>query len=98
MWVRPKVVGFDVVKVGGGLESVILPIQLAHPTRGGGEELSNEYKTGRAERYVEGIGWENLPMDVRVAVANGSNVALEMGDIDGIESDLSTHRISILRI
>jgi hypothetical protein len=31
-----------------------------------------------------------LQVDVRIAIANGSNVALEMGDIDGIESDLGT--------
>jgi hypothetical protein len=33
---------------------------------------------------------EYLQMDVRIAVTNGSNVALEMADIGGIESYLRT--------
>lgn len=33
VWVRPIVVGLDVVKVGGGLEGVMLPIQPAQPTK-----------------------------------------------------------------
>ena len=31
---------------------------------------------------------QDLPMDVRIAVTNSSNVALEMADIYGIESYL----------
>jgi hypothetical protein len=38
---------------------------------------------------------KNLQMDVRIAVTDGSNVALEMADINGIESDLGNRRISI---
>ena len=36
-------------------------------------------------------------MDIRIAVTDGSNVALEMADINGIESDLGDRRISIRR-
>jgi hypothetical protein len=50
-------VSLDVIKVGGRLESVILPIQPTHPA-----------------------------MDVRIAATYSSNIALEMADIDGIES------------
>jgi hypothetical protein len=49
-------VSFDVVKVGGGFESVILPIQPAHPTKGGREEITNEYKRGEQR----GIQWVRL--------------------------------------
>jgi hypothetical protein len=49
--------------------------------------------TERPEEHMERS--ENSQMDVRVAVADGSDVALEMADIDGIKSDLCTHRISI---
>jgi hypothetical protein len=75
-------VSLDVLKVGGGLESVILPIQPTHPPK--------DIKTN--ERETRRMVWQkgNLQMDVRIAVTNGSNVALEMADIDGIESDLST--------
>lgn len=33
-------------------------------------------------------GQKDLQMDVGIAVPNGADVALEMGDIDGIESYL----------
>jgi hypothetical protein len=33
----------------------------------------------------------NLQMDVRIAVTDGSNVALEMADIHGIEPYLDKH-------
>ena len=29
---RPIVVSFDMIKVGGGLESIIIPIKLLHPS------------------------------------------------------------------
>jgi hypothetical protein len=33
VWVRPIVVSLDVIKVGGGLESVVMPIQPTQPTK-----------------------------------------------------------------
>ena len=40
---------------------------------------------------MTGIG--NLPMNIRIAVTNSSNVAFEMTDIDGIESYLNKKRL-----
>jgi hypothetical protein len=34
------------------------------------------------------IDVSDLPMDIRIAVTDSSNVALEMADVDGIESYL----------
>ena len=44
--VRPIVVGLDVIKVGGGLERVILPIQPTHPAK---DNPSEQEESG--ERY-----------------------------------------------
>jgi hypothetical protein len=40
------------------------------------------------------IGIRDLPMYVRIAATNSSNVALEMADIGGIESYLDKTKIS----
>ena len=39
------------------------------------------------------IDARNLPMDVRVAISNSSNVALEMADVDGIKSYLEKREL-----
>ena len=38
---------------------------------------------------------KNLPMEIRIATTNSSNVALEMTDIGGIKSYLDKKRISV---
>ena len=48
--------------------------------------IANKQKNARND---EAKG--NLQMDVRIAVTDGSNVALEMAHIDGIESYLDKH-------
>jgi len=39
------------------------------------------------------IDIRDLPMNLRIAVTNRSNVALEMADIDGIESNLDKKKL-----
>lgn len=82
--VRPIIVSLDVIKVGGGLESVVLPIQPTQPAK---------HNTSEQEKRRGMIGIRDLQMDVRIAATNSSNVALEMADIDGIESYLDKKKL-----
>ena len=80
--VGPKVECLDVFKVGGGRKSVILPIQPTQPAENASEPVSKEGESVKRD----------LQMDVRIAAANGPNVALEMADINRIESYLTSNQ------
>jgi|HubBroStandDraft_1064217.scaffolds.fasta_scaffold4948608_1 hypothetical protein len=40
------------------------------------------------------IGISGLPMNLRITITNGSNIALEMADIDGVESYLDKKKLT----
>ena len=80
--VGPIVVSLYVFKVGGGLKSVLLPVQPTHPAGNYSEQVSKEGRPSKS----------NLQMDVRITVANGPNVALKMANINRVESYLISNR------
>lgn len=74
----------DVIKVGGRFEGIILPIQPTEPT---------EDRDGSVSRWNTGTPWrDDLPMNVRISVTNGSDVALKVADIDRIKPYLGDTR------
>ena len=80
--VGPKVVGLDVFKVGCGLKGVILPIQPTQPAGNASEPVSKEGEPVKMD----------LQMDVRIAATNGPNVALEVANINRVESYLTSNQ------
>lgn len=67
----------DVVEVGRGLEGIIVPVQLLHPSVRM-HQCQVNFDDGR----------EMAPVYRGIAITNGSEIALEMPDVDDIETNL----------